>query len=185
MVVKNSQVVNQPSAVIASNGIEVLNGAKAKISYTTVTGNQCNLSSACGSNLSTELQGSGILVIGAALPTTVTNSTVVNNDAGLYDDTGITATADIFDGNRYVGVEEDVDASDGHYVNDSANSENVGADQYGFYTLSPNTNQFEDDTATGNSAYDMYENTATHDNNTYTANTCNTAYTTPAHWDCT
>ncbi len=181
--VSATSVVNNPNPVIASNGIEVLNGASATIKGAKVSGNECNLASVCGPAY-TDAQASGILIFAAGLPTSVTKSTVTGNDVGLYDDTGIHATKDVFDNNRYFGLEEDVDAADGVFNSDTANSTTVGADQYGFYTLSPTTNNFQTDTATGNSAFDMYESSPTHDNNIYVANVCGTAFPSPAHWNC-
>jgi hypothetical protein len=43
-----SVVTNNPSSQIASNGIEIISGAVGVVSTTSVTGNECNLTPACG-----------------------------------------------------------------------------------------------------------------------------------------
>jgi len=77
--------------VIAQNGIQVSNGARAKISKSTISGNECDHPS-CGANPVTQTQSTGILFYGAAAGSTVSASTVNENDIGVYyEDSAATA----------------------------------------------------------------------------------------------
>jgi len=97
----------------AQNGIQVSNGAKASISKVTVSGNECDESSACGENLLAKTQATGILFFGAAAGSKVSNSTIDGNDIGVYaydasasapSGPQVTITDDTFAGDRYEGV---------------------------------------------------------------------------------
>lgn len=68
----------------AENGIEVAFGARATITGATVTANQCQLPGTCGPNGLSDTQASGILLFGAAVGTTVSKSSLSNNDMGVY-----------------------------------------------------------------------------------------------------
>jgi hypothetical protein len=68
---------------IAQNGIQVSNLAKATITDVTVTGNECNVS-VCGQNGLTQTQSTGLLFYGAARGSSVSNSTITDNDIGVY-----------------------------------------------------------------------------------------------------
>jgi hypothetical protein len=104
-----------PTTQIAQNGIQVSDGATAQISYTTVSGNECNDNAApCGSNGLTDTQSAGILFYGGASGSTVTNSTLSYNDMGMYYSANpngkqvtkpqVTCTSDTFTDNRYEGA---------------------------------------------------------------------------------
>jgi hypothetical protein len=98
---------------IAQNGIQVSNGALATITKTTIGGNECEVASVCGPNDLTQTQSAGVLFYGAAKGTLLTDSTIENNDMGLYDASSsptlspnaqIGATDNIFKNNRYEGI---------------------------------------------------------------------------------
>ena len=69
---------------IAQNGIQVSNGARARITASTVTGNECNAVPECGPDSLTETQSAGLLFYGAAAGSEVTDSTIRGNDIGVY-----------------------------------------------------------------------------------------------------
>lgn len=96
----------------AQNGIQVSNGAFATIVKTRVSGNECD-NATCGANAQTDYQASGLLFYGAKKGSSVTQSTIQNNDIGLYyaseqptlpthGELDVTFTT--FDDNRYEGV---------------------------------------------------------------------------------
>jgi hypothetical protein len=104
-----------PQSAIAQNGIQVSDSAKAVITGTTVSGNECEDNAAsCGANGLANVQSAGILLFGAARGTEVANSTMSYNDMGAYysaDPQGaaakkpqVTFTKDNFVDNRYEGV---------------------------------------------------------------------------------
>jgi hypothetical protein len=72
----------------AENGIEVAFGAKGTISGATVSHNQCVLAGVCGPNSQTDTQATGVLFYQAAAGTTVTKSSISNNDNGVYYGSG-------------------------------------------------------------------------------------------------
>jgi hypothetical protein len=97
---------------LAQTGIEVSDGAKATVTRSSVTGNECS-STECGSNALTEQQGVGVRFFGAAAGSRVTSSTISSNDVGVaYQDTETTAptasqvaiSSDTLDSDRYEGV---------------------------------------------------------------------------------
>jgi hypothetical protein len=104
-----------PTPVIAQNGIQVSGDAKAAITGSTVSGNECNDAAApCGPDGLNDTQSAGVLLFGAAPGTSVTRTTLRGNDIGVYDtpDTGVATprqpgavlAEDSFTGNRYEGV---------------------------------------------------------------------------------
>jgi hypothetical protein len=112
--ISNSTVTGAgPTAQIAQNGIQVSDGAQANISYTTVSGNECD-DTVCGSNGLNDTQSAGILFYAATSGSTVTNSTLSYNDMGLYyvantkanqpTKPQVTASDDSFVDNRYEGA---------------------------------------------------------------------------------
>jgi hypothetical protein len=181
--VTRSRVTNLASPIIASNGIEVLDGAVGVISSTIVSGNQCN-AGACGPDPFAQDEGSGILILHAGAGTQVTSSTSAKNDVGVYTDDGIRLGHVNANNNRYVGIFVDVDAVNGLFTFDTAVSTTAGADEYGFITMSGNGNRFSNDTATGNSIFDMNAVIAASDSNVYATNTCNLAFPSKAYWAC-
>jgi hypothetical protein len=72
-----------PTTQTAQNGIQVSNGAYAKIQRSTITGNECN-NPTCGLNALTDYQAAGVLFYGAAKGSIITDSTVSKNDIGMY-----------------------------------------------------------------------------------------------------
>lgn len=102
-----------PTTMIAQNGIQVSNGAKITMSHSTVSGNECNVS-VCGQDGLTQTQSTGMLFYGAAAGSTVTDSTISNNDIGIYylaNPSGsapahsqLLITGDKVTSNRYEGI---------------------------------------------------------------------------------
>ncbi len=96
----------------AQNGIQVSNGAYARITRVTVSGDECN-NPTCGPNALTQYQATGVLLYGAKRGTLVTDSLLADNDIGLYaasenptlaPSTEGAATFDVLNDNRYAGV---------------------------------------------------------------------------------
>jgi len=182
----NSIVTNNPSSQIASNGIEVVNGAVATVSGTTVTGNECNHPTACGPdpfNPNT-VTASGILLSGSGAGTSFKGNTVRGNDIGIYTDDGVTLSHNNANNNRYVGIFVDVDASHGTFTYNTATSTTAGADEYGIITRSGLTNHFSNDTAHHNSIDDMDANVSGPDTNVTASNSCTLASPSKAYWHC-
>ena len=75
---------------IAPNGIQIGFGALGKVTSNSVSGNVCTLSGACGSNLITQSQGTGILTFESAPGTVITRNSLSGNDLGVgsYLDAG-------------------------------------------------------------------------------------------------
>jgi hypothetical protein len=72
-----------PTPSIAQNGIQISDGATAKITGSTVTGNECNdTSGGCGPNGLTQTQSCGILLFDAG-KVTVSGTTASANDIGI------------------------------------------------------------------------------------------------------
>jgi hypothetical protein len=131
----------------------------------------------------TPAAGFGVYLNQAAGSVQIKNDTITGNDGGVYDNTGEIVTNDNLDNNLDVGLEVVKSAQYGSYTGDTA-SPTTGTDQYGLYVLSSTLNVFENDTANGNVADDMYLYIVAPDTNTYTTNSCTTAVPTPAHWAC-
>ena len=84
--VKNSTITATPSAVIASNGVQVSRGAAGTIGpNNTISGNQCNYSGVCGPNPLVDTQSTGIILYNPDGGVTITGNTVMNNDIGIYN----------------------------------------------------------------------------------------------------
>jgi hypothetical protein len=118
----------------AQNGIQVSNGAFATITRTTVTGNECNVAS-CGSNALTDYQATGVLFYGAARGSLLTDSTITNNDIGMYfaseratlsSTAEVGATFDKFTSNRFEGIV--FDAGRARLANDTIRLGDVGVE---------------------------------------------------------
>jgi hypothetical protein len=176
--ITGSKVTNNASPIIASNGIEVLNGAVGVIATTKVSGNLCN-AGPCGPDPFTQTQASGILVQHAGAGTQVTASTVTNNDLGVYTDDGIKVSHVNASGNRYIGIYVDSDAANGVFTFDTASN-----GSYGFITLSGLGNRFVNDTAFGNSTFDMDAVITGSDTNVYGSNQCGVPFPSKAYWHC-
>ena len=99
-----------PTTQIAQNGIQVSNGASARISSSTISGDECNVA-VCGANALTQTQSVGVLFFGAASGSSVTSSKINGNDIGVYNyeataPTGpaVSVVGDTLANNRYEGV---------------------------------------------------------------------------------
>ena len=112
-------IKSKPTSEQSQNGIQVSRGATAKISSTTIEGNECN-SAACGPNTKgfgveaweEAEDATGILFYEAAGGSSVKSSTIDGNDIGIYNMlSGAGATTGIkgntLKGNRYWGVAVD------------------------------------------------------------------------------
>jgi Right handed beta helix region len=104
-----------PTPEIAQNGMQIARGAKAKISGSTVTGNECEVAGACGPNALAETQSAGVLIFGNASGVKVSSDNVSNNDIGVYYAAGFespapseatvaTIAANTLKENRYEGM---------------------------------------------------------------------------------
>lgn len=98
-----------PTEATAQNGVEIDPGVLYKITSSTISGNECEAPS-CSLN---GTQGAGILSFGAAPKSSVTNSTIKENDFGAYyvseaasqpATAEVTFSKDTFSNNRYEGV---------------------------------------------------------------------------------
>ncbi len=97
---------------IAQNGIQVSEGAQAKIKSSKVSGNECD-NAACGSEGFSQTQSTGLLFYGAAAGSNVSSSTLSGNDIGAYyvsesasqpASPELVLSKDLFSENRYEGV---------------------------------------------------------------------------------
>jgi hypothetical protein len=191
----DNRVVNTPSNVIASNGIEVVDGPVANIQRNEVSGNQCNLMPGviCGPSDPIKLtQASGILSFGAAPSTVIANNQVFANDMGIYTDDGIRVMNNQDSNNRAVGLYVDTDATNLRAFGNTTNDDGVYGIAIGpAFPVSiggtgkpnPGGNFFINDTAFGNSTYDMWQSSDAGPN-TNEDNHCNTAFPSTTYWDC-
>jgi len=100
---------------IAPNGIQIAFGALGKVTANRVSGNVCTLSGACGSNLITQAQGTGILTYQSASSTQVSGNTLTGNDLGVgsYLDSGpLTVRSNTIQSSTFAGIVQ----YDGTYV---------------------------------------------------------------------
>jgi hypothetical protein len=97
---------------IAQNGIQVSEGAQAKIKAVKVSGNDCD-AAVCGPTEISQQQATGLLFFGAAAGSSVTSSTLSENDTGAYyisesatqpASSELLLSKDTFSNNRYEGV---------------------------------------------------------------------------------
>jgi hypothetical protein len=71
---------------IAQNGIQISNGALGTIVASTITGNECDDTAGnCGPGILTGTPAVGVLFYGPASGSSVTGSTIDENDAGVYN----------------------------------------------------------------------------------------------------
>ena len=188
-----NSITNQPSKVIASNGVEVLDGALGRIRGNTVTGNQCDLPVVCGpSDPLNNTESSGILIFASATGTLVSGNTVRANDMGIYTDDGITIKGNRDSGNRSVGIYVDTDATGARITGNTTNNDGVYGIAIGpAFPISaggtgrPNAggNFFSNDTAFGNSGADLWQS-ADAGPNSNRDNHCRTAVPSRVYWDC-
>lgn len=98
-----------PTPVIAQNGIEIASGARASITDTRVSGNECDAPS-CGADSLADSQSAGLLFFNAASGSRISQSTLSGNDIGGYFAGGpgkhpaATMSHDRFTDNRYEDV---------------------------------------------------------------------------------
>jgi hypothetical protein len=112
--ITDTTVSTSPTDQLAQNGIQVSNGAGAKITASSISGDECNYAApVCGSDSQTEAQSTGILFYGAAAGTSVTHSSISGSDIGVYSlDMAATAPAtpnatvsnDTLNGDRFEAV---------------------------------------------------------------------------------
>lgn len=103
-----------PTPQIAQNGIQVGDGAGASIQNSAISGDECDVTSACGPDTLTQTQSAAILVFATDAPVNVTGCKLSGNDIGVYyeADPGQPAPvspttvidASRFDGDRYESV---------------------------------------------------------------------------------
>ncbi len=100
-----------PSPYIAQNGIQVAFGGEGTIKSSTVSGNECSLPGTCSSS-NLESQATGVLFYEATPGSSVSKSTLEENDIGAYYDSTsatqppspeVTFTKDVLTSNRYEG----------------------------------------------------------------------------------
>lgn len=110
MIVENSTVSGEgPDTHTAQNGIQVGFGGEGTIKSTTVSGNECDVP-VCGA--SSPEQAGGVLFYGAAPGSSISSSTIKENDYGAYYGSmsetqpaapEVTFTKDVLTSNRYEG----------------------------------------------------------------------------------
>lgn len=109
--ITSTDVTTQPTTATAQNGIQISNGAKATMTSVHVSGNECNEPKECGATGTYE--AGGVLIYDAAPGTSLTHSTVSDNDYGVYYISGAATEAasrtttisnDHFTGNRFQGM---------------------------------------------------------------------------------
>jgi parallel beta-helix repeat protein len=184
LTLSGSTIADPPSPIIASNGVEVLDGALATVSGNRVTGNECNNPApVCGPDFVNNFQASGILVFDAAAGTVIKGNTVTANDLGIYaineSPAAITISGNTVNGNRDENIFIDAGTTRAKVTGNSANGAN-----YGVVLAGPGSsgNTFTGNTAHGNATFDMLDQNA--GGNTLTGNSCATASPSKAHWGC-
>jgi nitrous oxidase accessory protein NosD len=112
-------IKGEPTEKIATNGIQVSRGATAKITGSTIEGNECNVASACGPNekgfspWQEEEDATGILFYLAGSGSQVKGSTINGNDIGVYnllagsEAAKTTITGNHLSANRFWGISLD------------------------------------------------------------------------------
>jgi len=115
------------TAALAQNGIGVQLGAKAAITGSTITGNECE-SAYCGEDPLVSYQSDGVYFYDAAAGSSIAKSTLGGNDNGVeaFDTptTGPTITKDTFEGNRWESVQ--ISQGDATVSNDVMRDSDVG-----------------------------------------------------------
>jgi nitrous oxidase accessory protein NosD len=137
----------------AQNGIQVSNGAVAKIASSSVAGNECD-NATCGADAFSDYQATGILFYGAAPGSKVTSTTLKENDIGVYlysesptqpSSPEVSLAKDLFSGNRYEGLT--LDQGDASVKQDTIDGPgNIGIDlfQYEEQSYAPNSSAAKD-----------------------------------------
>ena len=183
------RVTNNPSKQIASNGIEVVNGAVGVVSGTNISGNECNVPTVCGNDPFTQTESTGVLAILAGAGTKFTGMTVHGNDMGMSSDGSTTFSGDNASGNRDVGIFVEASADyggvGGNVVSNDTANRIAGVGQYGIITMSGSGNTFSNDTARLNSAFDLDAAISTPDTNHYSSNHSTHASPSKPYWHST
>jgi len=131
--VNASTVTTAPTDQLAQNGIQISNGAQGKITDSSVSGDECNEPSACGSDSLSFAQSTGVLFYGAAPGTSVTHSSISGSDIGVYSfdaaaaaptTPNATVSNDTLSGDRYEAVA--LDQGSTVVSNDTISGGNVG-----------------------------------------------------------
>jgi hypothetical protein len=186
------QVVNQPSNVIASNGVELLDGALGNVQYNSVSGNECNLAVICGSDPFNNTESSGILTFASDTNTLIANNLVFANDLGIYTDDNIRVLSNQDSYNRDVGFYVDTDSHNLRAIANTTNKDGsygvaigplLSVDQGGTGKPNAGGNTFVQDTAFGNTKYDLFQSDGSGANHNED-NQCGTAYPSRSYWDC-
>lgn len=98
---------------IAQNGIQISNGALATIASSSISGNECDDEPACGPNGFTSAQATGALFFGAAKGSSITGTSLNENDDGIYyvsesptqpTTPELRISNDVFSGDRYESI---------------------------------------------------------------------------------
>jgi Right handed beta helix region len=187
-----SRITNLPSNVIAANGVEVLDGALGRIVQNVVSGNECNLPIVCGPDPINDTEASGILSFAANPDTVIRDNTVRANDMGIYTDDGIAIRGNRDSDNRAVGIYVDTDATGAHITDNTTNNDGSYGIAIGpLFPVSaggtglpnPGGNFFTQDSAFGNSHFDLWQS-ADAGPNVNRDNRCGTAFPSKAYWDC-
>ncbi len=133
--INKATVTGYGPAENGTNGIEIKNGAKGVITKANVSQIECDEPApSCGPDGLYNYQADAILFYGAAPGSRLTNSTVSDNDVGLYygsesptepSSPEVAISHDTFTSNRYIGVQ--FDQGDASLNNDTINGTgNVG-----------------------------------------------------------
>jgi hypothetical protein len=139
--ITETTVTTSPTDQLAQNGIQISNGAQAKITNSTITGDECNdPAPICSSDSLSSAQSTGVMFYGAAPGTSVTHSSISDSDIGVYSfDTAAvapttanaTVSNDTLDNDRYEAVA--LDQGYTKVTDDTISGGNVGIQvlQYG------------------------------------------------------
>ncbi|MDX2139708.1 MAG: right-handed parallel beta-helix repeat-containing protein, partial [Chloroflexota bacterium] len=120
---------------IAPNGVQISDGATGSITDSTISGNKCDLLSACGPISSGLSQGSGILIFDAS-PVTISGNTITDNDLGVYNFGNATSIdSNIFTANRYAGIYADEGIA-------TITSNTIDGGEYGVYVYAYSATSF-------------------------------------------
>ncbi len=178
-----STITDPPSPAIASNGMEIVDGAVGTVSGNTISGNECNLVSVCGPAL-TQTQSAGLLSIDAGAGTQITGNRVTANDIGIYAVNSTPAAVTISGNNAGGNRDEDLFIDAGTAAA-TVTSNIAGGANYGIFFEGPGAsgNTFAGNTATGNAVFDLIDDGNTGPN-TFSGNRCGTASPSKAHWGC-
>lgn len=142
-----------PTPETAQNGIQVSNGALAKISSSTISGNECDHSS-CGPDAFSDYQATGVLFYGAAAGSKLTKSTLGEDDVGAYmysmsptqpSSPEVAIVKDVLSGDRYEAVA--LDQGDAIVKRDTITGPgNIGIDlfQYEGQSYAPDSSASKD-----------------------------------------